>query len=151
MDATQKFNLRAAIKATNHKISFERFSYCDWPLLFAGISTRTQEPIFGKQKACTDSLVFKRPRATLQRIYAPRIPGYSTFIFVILSKLCSDTIFSKYWYVCVLFSIYCFYVLEKISYFRVFFSPVFLRGCLDRDWTETDHDVLHFGMTSLPV
>ena len=84
MDATLKFNLRAAIKATNHKRSFERFSYCDWPLLFAGISTRTQEPIFGKQKACdkacTDSLVFKRPRATLQRIYAPRIPGYSTFI-----------------------------------------------------------------------
>lgn len=84
MDATLKFNLRAAIKVTNHKRSFERFSYCDWPLLFAGISTRTQEPIFGKQKACdkacTDSLVFKRPRATLQRIYAPRIPGYSTFI-----------------------------------------------------------------------
>ena len=84
MDATLKFNLRAAIKATNHKRSFERFSYCDWFLLFAGISTRTQEPIFGKQKACdkacTDSLVFKRPRATLQRIYAPRIPGYSTFI-----------------------------------------------------------------------
>lgn len=84
MDATLKFNLRAAIKVTNHKRSFERFSYCDWPLLFAGISTRTQEPIFGKQKACdkacTGSLVFKRPRATLQRIYAPRIPGYSTFI-----------------------------------------------------------------------
>ena len=84
MDATLKLNLRAAIKVTNHKRSFERFSYCDWPLLFAGISTRTQEPIFGKQKACdkacTDSLVFKRPRATLQRIYAPRIPGYSTFI-----------------------------------------------------------------------
>lgn len=84
MDATLKFNLRAAIKVTNHKRSFERFSYCDWPLLFAGISTRTQEPIFGKQKACdkacTDSLVFRRPRATLQRIYAPRIPGYSTFI-----------------------------------------------------------------------
>ena len=83
-DATLKFNLRAAIKVTNHKRSFERFSYCDWPLSFAGISTRTQEPIFGKQKACdkacTDSLVFKRPRATLQRIYAPRIPGYSTFI-----------------------------------------------------------------------
>ena len=84
MDATLKFNLRAAIKATNHKRSFERFSYCDWPLLFAGISIRTQEPIFGKQKACdkacTDSLVCKRPRATIQRIYAPRIPGYSTFI-----------------------------------------------------------------------
>ena len=84
MDATLKFNLRAAIKVTNHKRSFERFSYCDWPLLFAGISTRTQEPIFGKQKACdkacTDSLVCKRPRATIQRIYAQRIPGYSTFI-----------------------------------------------------------------------
>lgn len=84
MDATLKFNLRAAIKATNHKRSFERFSYCDWPLLFAGISTQTQEPIFGKHKACdkacTDSLVCKRPRATIQRIHAPTIPGYSTFI-----------------------------------------------------------------------
>lgn len=150
MDATLKFNLRAAIKATNHKRSFERFSYCDWPLLFAGILTRTQEPIFGKQKACTDSLVFKRPRATLQRIYAPRIPGFNLH-FVILSKLCTDTNFSKYWYVCVLFSIYCFYLLEKISYFLVFFSSVLLGGCLDRDWTETDRDVLHFGMTSSPV
>lgn len=94
---------------------------------------------------------FKAPACNTSANIRSKNPRIFNLHFVILSKLCTDTNFSKYWYVCVLFSIYCFYLLEKISYFLVFFSSVLLGGCLDRDWTETDRDVLHFGMTSSPV
>lgn len=128
MDATLKFNLRAGIKATNQRTSFKRFFYCDWPLLFAGISTRTHNPIFGKQKQQKFALKFQPPSPNeakfigrpewapacnnIQRIYAYEYPDIPA-PFCNLCKPWTGTHFVKYWYVCELFSSYCFYSVWK--------------------------------------